>query len=98
MRVRLPHQLDRAEVRRRLDERKGEIVDYFPQGMASLESRWSGEDHLDFIVAVAGQRVNGAVDIADDHVVISVDLPLILSFLGKTIERSLHKEGTRLLT
>ncbi|MEM1196163.1 MAG: polyhydroxyalkanoic acid system family protein [Pseudomonadota bacterium] len=98
MRVRLPHKLDRAEVRRRLDERKGEIVTYFPEGMASLDSAWRGEDHLDFTVAVAGQRIGGSVDIADDHVEIEIDLPFILSFLRGTIERSMRKEGTRLLT
>lgn len=98
MKVRLPHQLEKAEVRRRLEERKGEIVDYFPEGMASLDSRWKGEDHMDFVVGIAGQRINGSVDIADDHVVIDVNLPLILSFIGKKVEESVRKEGTRLLT
>ena len=97
MKVRLPHQLDRAELRRRLEERKGEIVTYFPEGMASLESEWKGEDHMDFTVAVAGQTIGGAVDIADDHVVIEVDLPFLLSFLRPTIEKSMRKEATRLL-
>lgn len=97
MKVRLPHQLERTEVRRRLEERKGEIVGYFPQGMASLDSRWKGEDHMDFTVAVAGQRISGSVDIAEDHVVIEVRLPLILSFLDKTIAGSVRKEGARLL-
>lgn len=98
MKVRLPHSLEKAEIRRRLEERKDEIIDYFPQGMASLESRWKGEDRMEFVVGIAGQRINGAVDIAEDHVVIEVDLPLILSFLGKKIEDSVRKEGTRLLT
>ncbi|MEM7702672.1 MAG: polyhydroxyalkanoic acid system family protein [Pseudomonadota bacterium] len=98
MKVRLPHQLEKAEIRRRLEERKGEIVDYFPEGMADLESRWKGDDHLDFIVAIAGQRIQGAVDIEDSHVVIDVKLPLILSFLNGKIEDSVRKEGTRLLT
>ncbi|MEL6709608.1 MAG: polyhydroxyalkanoic acid system family protein [Pseudomonadota bacterium] len=98
MKVRLPHQLEKAEIRRRLEERKSEIVDYFPEGMADLESRWKGEDHLDFVVAIAGQRIQGAVDIEDSHVVIDVKLPLILSFLNGKIEDSVRKEGTRLLT
>ena len=98
MKVRLPHQLEKAEIRRRLEERKDEIVDYFPEGMASLDSRWKGEDHMDFVVGIAGQRINGSVDIADDHVVIDVNLPLILSFIGKKVEDSVRNEGTRLLT
>lgn len=97
MKVRLPHSLTREEVRRRLEARNSEIVDYFPAGMASMETRWNGDDRMNFTVAIAGQRINGAVDIADDHVVIEVDLPLMLSFLEGTIERSVRKEGTRLL-
>ncbi len=98
MRVRLPHNLEKAEIRRRLEERKDEIVSYFPDGMASLESRWKGEDQMDFVVAIAGQRIRGAVEIEDEFVAIEVDLPLILSFLNSKIEASVRKEGTRLLT
>jgi len=97
MRVTLPHQLEPAEVRRRLEARKGEIADYFPPGMAQMESRWVGEDRMDFIVAIAGQRIRGAVEIAPAHVTIEVSLPIMLGFLGNTIEASVRKEATRLL-
>ncbi len=97
MRVTLPHNHDKAEVRRRLQERSGEIVNYFPAGMAKLDTTWREDDRMDFTVAIAGQSVGGVVDIADDHVVIEVKLPLILSFLNPTIEASVRKEGTRLL-
>jgi len=98
MKVSLPHKLEKAEIRRRLEERKGEITSYFPEGMANLESRWNGEDEMEFIVAIAGQRIQGGVEIEDSHVVIEVDLPFILSFLKGKIEDSVKKEGTRLLT
>ena len=98
MRVRLPHDLDKAEVRRRLEEGKGEIAGYFPEGMATMDSTWASDDRMDFAVAMVGQRVGGSVQIEDDHVVISVQLPMLLSFLEPTIERSVRKEGTRLLT
>ncbi len=97
MRISLPHSHEKAEIRRRLEARNGEIVDYFPAGMADLETRWSGDDRMDFTIAVAGQRIGGAVDIGDDTVVIEVKLPLILSFLNGTIESSVRKEGARLL-
>lgn len=97
MRVTLPHQLDAAEVRRRLEARKGEIAEYFPPGMAAMESAWASEDRMDFTVAIVGQQIGGAVDIAEDHVVITVDLPFMLNFLGGQVERSVRKEGTRLL-
>ncbi len=97
MRVTLPHTQDKAEIRRRLDARSHEIVDYFPPGMATIEREWQGDDQMDFVVAVVGQRIGGRVEIAEDHVAITVDLPMILSFLRGTIEQSVRKEGTRLL-
>lgn len=97
MRVRLPHQLDRDEVRRRLKARNHEIAEYFPEGMASIGTSWRDDDHMDFIVSIVGQRIGGSVDIEDDHVVIKVSLPMLLRFLETTIESSVRKEGTRLL-
>lgn len=98
MRVRLPHSLEKAEIRRRLDERNGEIADYFPEGMATIETQWVSEDTMDLMVAVAGQTITGAVEIEEDHVAIEVKLPFILSFLEGKIKDSVKKEGTRLLT
>ncbi|MEE4206054.1 MAG: polyhydroxyalkanoic acid system family protein [Erythrobacter sp.] len=97
MRVTLPHQLDPAEIRRRLEARKGEIAGYFPAGMADFDSRWASEDRMDFTVAIVGQTIRGRVEIAPDHVVIEVDLPMMLGFLSGTIEQSVKKEATRLL-
>ena len=97
MKVRLDHALGRDEVRRRLDQRKDEIAGYFPKGMATITTSWAGQDHMDFALSVSGQSVTGAVDIADDHVVVALQLPLILSFLGPRIEQSMRKEATRLL-
>ncbi|MEE4154612.1 MAG: polyhydroxyalkanoic acid system family protein [Erythrobacter sp.] len=97
MRVTLPHNHAKAEIRRRLDARSHEIVDYFPPGMANLEREWQGDDRMDFVVGVVGQRIGGSVEIAENHVVITVELPMILSFLRGTIEQSVKKEGMRLL-
>jgi len=97
MRIKLPHTHDPAEIRRRLDERSHEIVEYFPEGMASLERKWRNDTRMDFTIGIVGQRIGGRVEIQEDHVVVSLDLPLMLSFLRGKIERSLREEGTRLL-
>lgn len=46
MRVALPHDLGREEVRRRLNDRSHEIVDYIPGGMADVEMDWVEEDRM----------------------------------------------------
>ena len=97
MQVKLPHSLGRDEVRRRLHERHDEIAHFFPPGMASIDTDWQGEDHMDMVITIVGQQLKGAIDIHDDHVVIAMQLPLALSFLRGTIERAMKKEGARLL-
>ncbi|KPP86740.1 MAG: polyhydroxyalkanoic acid system family protein [Erythrobacter sp.] len=97
MRVSLPHNLGREEVRRRLHERQGEIAHFFPPGMASLDTSWQGEDHMDMVITIVGQHLRGAIDIHETSVTIEMELPLALSFLRGTIERAMKKEGARLL-
>jgi len=97
MRVNLPHSLGKAEVRRRLHERGHEIGDHFPPGMASVETSWPDEDRMNIHVNAMGQRIEGGVEIEEDHVVVELDLPAMLSFLRGTIEGAVRKHGGRLL-
>ena len=97
MRVTLPHEIGRAEVKRRLDAHAHEIADYFPGNMATVTTQWRDDYIMDLTVSVVGQNVGGAIEAYDDHVVIDIDVPRALSFLRGTIESSLKKEATRLL-
>ena len=97
MRVTLPHSLGKDEVRRRMHEHGHEIADYFPAGMATVENTWPSEDRMNLMVNAMGQRIEGGVDIGEDHVVIEMDLPAMLSFLRGTIEGAAKKHGGRLL-
>ena len=97
MRVSLPHSLGKDEVRRRMHEHGHEIADYFPAGMASVETSWPNEDRMDLLVNAMGQRIEGGIDIQEDSVDIEMDLPAMLSFLRSTIEGAVRKHGGRLL-
>ena len=97
MRVNLPHSLGKDEVRRRMHEHGHEIADHFPAGMASVETSWPNEDRMNIHVSAMGQQIEGGVDIAEDHVVVELDLPAMLSFLRGTIEGAVRKQGGKLL-
>lgn len=97
MRVNLSHSLGKAEVRRRMQERGHEIADHFPPGMATVETSWPDEDRMNIHVNAMGQRIEGGVEIEEDHVVVELDLPAMLSFLRGTIEGAVRKHGGRLL-
>ena len=97
MRVSLPHSLGKEEVRRRMHEHGHEIADYFPAGMASVDTNWPNEDRMDLLVNAMGQRIEGGIDITEDNVVIEMDLPAMLGFLRGTLEGAVRKHGGRLL-
>jgi cytochrome bd-type quinol oxidase subunit 1 len=97
MRVSLPHNLGAEEVRRRMHEHGHEIADYFPPGMAEVETAWPNEDRMELYITAVGQQIDGGIDIADDSVTIELDLPAMLGFLRGTLERAVKKHGGKLL-
>lgn len=98
MRVAIPHSLDRAEVRRRLRERSGEIADFVPVPMATVRTAWPGEDLMTLNVAAMGQSIDGRIEIADSQVVFEIDLPPALSFVEPMIKGAIEDKGRKLLT
>ncbi|MGH6787930.1 MAG: polyhydroxyalkanoic acid system family protein, partial [Novosphingobium sp.] len=69
MRIALPHDLGKDEVRRRLKGRAHEIADFIPGGMAEVEVAWPGEDRMALSVGAMGQTVASAIDIEERQVV-----------------------------
>jgi hypothetical protein len=97
MRVTLPHKLGRDEVRRRMHAHGHEIANYFPPGMAEVQTNWATEDVMELVILAAGQRITGGIEVFDEAVIIDMDLPPILGFLRGTLERAVRKHGGRLL-
>lgn len=97
MRVTLPHDLPREEVRRRMRAHADEIAGFFPPGLASVTTEWSSEDRMDITAEVVGYTIPGGVDVRDGEVVIEMQLPLILGLMKGPLEAAVRKEGRRLL-
>lgn len=97
MRVALPHDLGKDEVRRRLKGRAHEIADFIPGGMAEVEVAWPGEDRMALSVGAMGQTVSGEIDIEERQVVFTVTLPPALSFIEPMIKGAIEAKGRKLL-
>lgn len=97
MRVTLPHDLTKDEVRRRMRAHAGEIADFFPAGLAKVSTGWPNEDRMSITAEVVGYAIPGGVDIRDNEVVIEMDLPLLLGLMKGPLEAAVKKEGKRLL-
>jgi hypothetical protein len=97
MRVTLPHNLTREEVRRRMHKHADEIGSFFPAGLAKVTTGWPSEDRMSITAEVMGQTIPGGVEVRDNDVVIEMDLPLLFSVMRGPLEAAVKKEGGRLL-
>ena len=96
--VDLPHELGRAEARRRIETgvEQGRAL-LAKSGVSIGNLAWTG-DRLDFALSALSQSVDGSIDVGDQSVRIEVRLPLLLALFAEKVKKSLGKEGTLLLT
>lgn len=97
MRVAIPHNLGREEVRRRLHARSGEIAGLIPGGLGSVSTEWQGEDRMAMVFSAMGHSIDASVDVEDAAMVVTIDLPASLSFLRGVVEAAVNEKGTKLL-
>ena len=95
--VSIPHQLGRAEARRRIETGFGKIVHLLPGGTGTCSERWDG-DRLIFSVAAMGQTVAGVIDVLDAAVTMEIELPGVLGLIAGGLKNRLQKVGQLLLT
>jgi hypothetical protein len=94
--VNIPHDLGRAEARRRLETGFGRIREQIGGKAVAFEERWEGE-RLHFKAGAFGQKVSGRVEVLEESVRIEVDLPWILASIAEKLQGRLKSAGTLLL-
>lgn len=93
--VDIPHRLGKADARARIDGRIGELAGMIPGG-AEVDHRWEG-DTLHFTVAAMGQRIASTLEVMEDKVHATVDLPPLLALFAGKIREKLAREAPKLL-
>lgn len=91
----IPHDLGRAEARRRIDGGFGDLARHLG-GMGSVTKTWEG-DRLSFAFSVMGEAISGIVDVADKTVRLEVLLPGLLGLIAGKVKGRLQKQGQLLL-
>ena len=94
--VSIPHQLGRAEARRRIENGFGKIIHLLPGGSSSCSERWEG-DRLVFSVTALAQTITGVVDVGDAAVTMEIHLPGVLGLIASGFKSRLQKAGQLLL-
>ena len=95
--VNLPHQLGRAEARRRIQTGFAKIVQVLPVSAGSYSERWEG-DRLVFGLVAMGQTISGVIDVLDAVVAMEIELSGVLGVLARGFQGRLQKAGMLLLT
>jgi hypothetical protein len=94
--VDVPHKLGLAEARRRVEGGIGKVAGWIPGG-AMTDHRWDG-DVLHFTVTAMGQKISSKLDVRNDRVVATIDLPPFLALFAEKLKAKLAKEAPKMLT
>ena len=95
--ISVPHQLGRAEARRRIEAGFSKIINLLPGSSGGRSERWEG-DRLIFSVAAMGQTVSGVIHVLDAEVMMEIELPGVLRVVASGLKERLQKVGQLLLT
>ncbi len=92
----IPHQLTRAEVKRRIQEQVGQLKQQYGAMLGQVQEHWEG-DTMTFTLQVTGVTLTGHVHVEDQVVRVDVPLPWPLSMLAGTVKQQIEQHGRKLL-
>lgn len=95
--IHIPHQLGRAEARRRIEAGFSKLAAQLPGSVGACSQQWSG-DRLSFSMRTMGQTIAGVADVFDATVVMEITLPGVLGMIASGLKGRLQKAGQLLLT
>lgn len=93
----ISHSLGRAEAVRRIKARIGELPGHIPGGVADVQASWPTDDRMALDVKALGQSVTGTLDVDDRKIRVTLNLPLMLSFMAGKITDVVSRKGATLL-
>lgn len=93
--VSIPHELGRAEARRRIDEGIGRLTSQIG-AVGEIKQAWEG-DLLRFSLQAIGQTVTGTIAVDDREAKLEIQLPGIFAMVASKVKGRLRDEGQVLL-
>lgn len=94
--VSIPHQLGRAEARRRIEAGFVNISRQLPGSGGTCTQHWDG-DRLTFSVVWLGQTISGVLDVLDAVVAMQIELPGVLGMIANRLKGRLQDAAVQLL-
>ena len=95
--ISIPHQLGRAEARRRIEAGFAKMLGQLPGIGGNVSQRWDG-DRLTFAASGLGQGLSGVIVVLDASVTMELGLTGMLGMLAGGLKGRIEQAGRLLLT
>ena len=89
--VRVPHSLERDEVRRRLDDALVRAREQYAAAVGDIEASWEGEDRLRVLLTVSGMKFDGTVEILVEELVVALQVPGMAALFAGRIREGIEE-------
>ena len=89
--VKVPHALERDEVRRRLDEAVIKARDAYADQVRDLEATWENDDRLRVLLTVMGIEVESEIEILVQELVVRLELPAMAALFSGRIRDGIQE-------
>lgn len=89
--VRIPHSLDRDEIRRRLDEAVVRARGDYAATVGEIDATWEGDDRLRVLLTVSGMKFDGTLDILVEEVVVALQVPGMAALFSRRIREGIEE-------
>jgi putative polyhydroxyalkanoate system protein len=92
MKVTVPHHTTRAEAKRKIEERLGNLEQQYGHYATDIDKQWDG-DRLTFSVKARGMSGSGSLEITDSEVIVDGKLPLMARPFESRIKSTIEREA-----
>ena len=96
MSLRIPHQLDRAEARSRIEGMIDSLREQYGDKITDINESWNGDTGA-FSFKAMGMSLAGTLQVTDNEVAVDGDLPWAAKPFQGTIEATIRERTERLL-
>ena len=91
--IEIPHRIGKAEAKRRMKARIGELPAHIPGGVAEVRADWPAEDRMALDVKALGQSVSATLDVEEAVIRVALVLPPMLGLFAGKISEIVRQKG-----
>src|SRR5690554_1930174 len=93
--ITIPHKLGLTEARSRIASGIHTLSEAVP-GAVLTEHHWTG-DTMHCTLEAVGQKIGGVMEVREDEVIVTFDLPPMLAMFANKIKEKLQKKAPKML-